>query len=251
LNSDLIRELDRRTGSARVAVEPVAAPPPLPAAPEQEQDVAAAAGGAQDRSEEVDGVILLPLLGDETLVLPEVLEELGMQSDVALGDIALQALFAGDALLALLETVLQLDLAQVDLGQSQGPLVLVLIAFQALTVDGALPNAPACADELGRVEWRSPVDQELDRPDDHLGAVFEEGGELAASLLGVANDLVLEIASFEVDLLPVCIGSQGRHDLVRLIRADSCHNTPPKERLVVLKPNAEPIGRLAYYTIFL
>jgi hypothetical protein len=129
-SEELICEKSGETEGAEHIVEPTDAPAPLAAVPEQIDDVAATARATQNGSMEADvadavvGVALLPVFGDLVFVLPECLKDLGIESDAAVTLQALQLLLAIDGAFIPLESSLELDFRDVDLGESQTTLIL-------------------------------------------------------------------------------------------------------------------------------
>lgn len=188
----------RRVASAPLAVEPKAEPAPLATAPVQAQDATVTARVPKDGSveEDVGGVAvggLLPRLGDEVLVLPEGLEDLRIEADVARCDEAFQFLFADHRLFAVFQHRFEADLRQVHFGELEGTLVL-------------FHDGPAFADEGDGVESRGVVDgNDLRFADDDTPTVLQEGSELRTCITGVVDDLLQDGA---VDGVPVRIVHQ-------------------------------------------
>ncbi len=150
-------EHSRRGVRVPVVVEPVAVPVPPASAEVEVQDAPVAVGIAQNSSVEED-VLAFPFLWDTVLVFPERLEGLCVQADV-LGTLeALELLVALDAGFVRLEHCHELDLGEVDFGEGQGAVVLILLSSQAVAVCRAAPDCPALADEGSRVEWLGAID---------------------------------------------------------------------------------------------
>lgn len=136
----------RRVLDTPPVVEPVAAPAP-PAATVQTQDATTAVRAAQDGAVE-ENKDLLPALGNETLILPECLEDLGVEADVLRRPRAHQILLAGDVTLTTPEKGLEANLREVNL--DQGKRTLILLPFLDLPV--LLPDEVLGVEEGGAVD---------------------------------------------------------------------------------------------------
>ncbi|TSC54905.1 MAG: hypothetical protein LiPW30_371 [Parcubacteria group bacterium LiPW_30] len=214
-------ENGRRVVIVPVVAEPTHVPVPRTVTPIQVQNVTATVRVPKDRAVKVDEPsvpvhLLLPRLGDEMLVLPQRVEDVGVQSDVARLLQTPELLLALHVRLAALEHRHLLNLGEVQFGERRGTSVRLV-----------RNDAPALSDELGWIEATTFDGDDLRFADEDLPAVLEERRELSASFLRVANDEILKPRVREVNRCPVSIHSQSGKNLMGLVDGDLSHCLSP------------------------
>lgn len=138
-------ENGRWVDNAPTVFKPATAPVPLKTVPTEEQDIAVVPrfppkdGSIEENESYVACCHLLPVFRNQMLVLPKSLEDLCIETDVVHGLEARELLLTLDAILTILEHVLEHDSGKVNLGQSKRAFVLFL-------------DFPVVTYELGEVE---------------------------------------------------------------------------------------------------
>jgi len=164
-------ENGRREVAAPTAVQPTHAPVPPIDIPVQTQNATATVQVPKDRAvkEDVTSVpvdLLLPAFGDEVLVLPESLEDLGVEADVTRFLQPFQLLLALHVGLAVLQHHDVLDLGKIQLGECDRASVRLIVQ-----------DGPAIPDELLRVESVTSDGDVLRLANDDLSAIPQERSE--------------------------------------------------------------------------
>lgn len=225
----ILREHRHRIVGAPLVAEPAVAPVQPAAEPVEVEDATAAVRVAEHASSEEDAGqisvrLLLPFLRMQVRVLPERLEDAGIQQDVLGRPETPQELLAFDPLLAFTQTGLEAGLGDVDLGEREAAGILLDLAREAVAVCGATPEAPSLTDERGGVEGLGAVDLDYRRlADDNPRAVIDEGGDLR--LTRVFDD---PLGGFRIHPAPVDVIRKCLYDTVRLTCADRLtHDVAP------------------------
>ena len=163
-------------------------------------------------------------LGDQTLVLPEGLEDAEVEADVVHSRETSELLLALDHGLGT-EHRDEIDLREVELGDGEAALVPIQVAFETVAVRWASPEVPAFADELSGVEGLRAIDlDDLRFADYEARSVLQEIRELTARLRRVADDRVLQSKQLEVETAPIRVRGESRHDLMGLVESDLSHD---------------------------
>ena len=177
----LIAQNRGRVRNIPVTVEAVVVPVPATIAVAIEvKEVPVAERAAENLGElhpEDTAVVVEPAKGLLSVLLVEIPADLGIETDVAGGLDSLHAVFASDDRLAFVEIdiVLELNLLDVDLRQSQGPRVTLGFARETVAHLLAEPGGQASA-SVGRVA--GAADGEKTTNNDDVGVTEEDALEI-------------------------------------------------------------------------